>query len=238
MPKTSPIHEHSDDTLTFLRDFFGEDEIRAALADKGKREGDILRAAISLFADKGFEATTTKEIARQAGVAEGTIFRYFKTKADILVSLIATSIIKGAAPRIFNPVEKILNQANKPTREILRELIKDRVSLIRNNITLLKVIITEIQYRPQLKKMWMNEFPKKGLLLMESFICQRIAAGEFRDDILPQQAAAMLAGMVGASTLLDFNLDDEIAWLDDEHIDGILDVYLTGMAWKRGEDLV
>src|SRR5438105_12741447 len=43
----------------------------------------IVRAALALFQTKGFEATTTKAIARKAGIAEGTVFNYFKTKEDI-----------------------------------------------------------------------------------------------------------------------------------------------------------
>lgn len=43
----------------------------------------IVQAALGLFQTKGFEATTTKEIARKAGIAEGTVFNYFKTKEDI-----------------------------------------------------------------------------------------------------------------------------------------------------------
>ena len=43
----------------------------------------IVTAALSLFQTKGFEATTTKAIARKAGIAEGTVFNYFKTKEDI-----------------------------------------------------------------------------------------------------------------------------------------------------------
>jgi AcrR family transcriptional regulator len=43
----------------------------------------IVAAALSLFQTKGFEATTTKAIARKAGIAEGTVFNYFPTKEDI-----------------------------------------------------------------------------------------------------------------------------------------------------------
>src|SRR5438045_5595683 len=43
----------------------------------------ILRAALDLFAEKGFYRTTTKAISRKAGIAEGTLFNYFKTKEDL-----------------------------------------------------------------------------------------------------------------------------------------------------------
>ena len=46
----------------------------------------IVTAALALFQAKGFEATTTKQIARRARIAEGTIFNYFKTKDDIALS--------------------------------------------------------------------------------------------------------------------------------------------------------
>src|ERR1043165_5530231 len=43
----------------------------------------IVKAALRLFQTKGFDGTTTRAIARQAGIAEGTVFNYFKTKEDI-----------------------------------------------------------------------------------------------------------------------------------------------------------
>src|SRR5213592_493548 len=43
----------------------------------------ILRAALDLFAEKGFYRTTTKAISRKAGIAEGTLFNYFETKEDL-----------------------------------------------------------------------------------------------------------------------------------------------------------
>ena len=45
-----------------------------------EKEEKILKSAIKIFSEKGFSASTTSEIAKDAGVAEGTIFRYFKTK--------------------------------------------------------------------------------------------------------------------------------------------------------------
>lgn len=44
------------------------------------RKEAVLKAAVKIFSEKGYSAATTSEIAKEAGVAEGTIFRYFKTK--------------------------------------------------------------------------------------------------------------------------------------------------------------
>jgi AcrR family transcriptional regulator len=61
---------------------------RPALAGRRARnkeaiKGRIVTAALALFQEKGFDATTTKAIARRARVAEGTVFNYFETKEDI-----------------------------------------------------------------------------------------------------------------------------------------------------------
>ncbi|MEA2039971.1 MAG: TetR/AcrR family transcriptional regulator [Thermodesulfobacteriota bacterium] len=52
------------------------------------RKESILKAAIILFAERGFNATPTSEIAKRAGVAEGLIFHYFKNKGGILVHIL------------------------------------------------------------------------------------------------------------------------------------------------------
>src|SRR5262245_56710739 len=64
--------------------------VRREAAAPGKRtrnkeanKARILSAALAMFQTKGFEATTTKAIARKAGLAEGTVFNYFSTKEDI-----------------------------------------------------------------------------------------------------------------------------------------------------------
>ena len=63
---------------------------RVSRAAPGKREKNkertkerILAAALELFREKGLEGTTTKEVSRKAGIAEGTLFNYFKTKEDL-----------------------------------------------------------------------------------------------------------------------------------------------------------
>src|SRR5258708_5450901 len=51
--------------------------------NKEKTKGRILSAALELFREKGLDGTTTKEISKKAGIAEGTLFNYFKTKEDL-----------------------------------------------------------------------------------------------------------------------------------------------------------
>src|SRR4051794_5473288 len=65
---------------------------------KKRRSGDkrdrILRAAVKVFARNGFHATRVSEVAKAAGVADGTIYLYFKSKEELLVSLFEDRVDK------------------------------------------------------------------------------------------------------------------------------------------------
>lgn len=78
-------------TLTYMKRAQPKNQKRrSARRPSGKREQNkertkerILEAALHLFREKGIERTTTKEISKRAGIAEGTLFNYFKTKEDL-----------------------------------------------------------------------------------------------------------------------------------------------------------
>src|SRR5947209_17894420 len=63
----------------------------------------IVTAALSLFRTKGFDATTTKAIARKAGIAEGTVFNYFRTKEDIALHFFEQEVDQAIASVRDNP---------------------------------------------------------------------------------------------------------------------------------------
>ena len=63
----------------------------------------IVAAALNLFRAKGFEATTTRAIARKAGIAEGTVFNYFRTKEDIALTFFEQEVDHAIAAVRANP---------------------------------------------------------------------------------------------------------------------------------------
>jgi AcrR family transcriptional regulator len=62
-----------------------------------------VKAALSLFQTKGFEATTTKAIARKAGIAEGTVFNYFKSKEEIALYFLEQEVDQAMVAVRDNP---------------------------------------------------------------------------------------------------------------------------------------
>jgi AcrR family transcriptional regulator len=63
----------------------------------------IVKAALSLFQTKGFDGTTTRAIARKAGIAEGTVFNYFRTKEDIALYFFEQEVGHAVAAVRDNP---------------------------------------------------------------------------------------------------------------------------------------
>ncbi len=66
---------------------------RKRVENKEKTKQAILRAALDLFSKKGFQVTTTKEISKKAGIAEGTLFNYFRTKEDLALFFLEQEIV-------------------------------------------------------------------------------------------------------------------------------------------------
>src|SRR5271155_523542 len=74
----------------------GDGTGRRRARDQAAKKQALIQAALGLFASKGYEVTTTREIAASAGCAEGLIHRYFAGKAGLLVAMIESRVSKEA----------------------------------------------------------------------------------------------------------------------------------------------
>ncbi|MEW9668512.1 TetR/AcrR family transcriptional regulator [Ammoniphilus sp. 3BR4] len=206
----------------FLEEIKDEDN----LTEKQRR---IMEASIKLFSEKGFHAASTSEIAKAAGVAEGTIFRHFKTKKDILISLVAPMVLRFAAPLILRDVKKIMD-SDLPIEELLKQLYQNRLSLIEKNWDRIRLILQEIQFHPELREIVVENLIRVVRNWAETFIQQKIAGGEFRP--LPPLAVtrAMVSMMIGYVFFKYIIFPEEGMQLDDEEeIEHMVDILLHGV---------
>ncbi len=129
------------------------------------KQAKIVQAAIEIFSEKGFAATSTSEIAKRAGVAEGTIFRHYKTKKDLLISIVLPVISKFAVPFF---AEKFLNEVFhdenlEDIEGLLRILIKNRFEFVKNNVPLIKILLQEMAYHSEIQENFKKVFVTKVL---------------------------------------------------------------------------
>ncbi|GKU27366.1 TetR/AcrR family transcriptional regulator [Clostridium folliculivorans] len=196
------------------------------------KEQIILEAAIKIFSEKGFSAATTSEIAKSAGVAEGTIFRYFKTKKDLLTGAMVKLVEVFSEMFIVSRINKIFKDHEGMDPKItLKAIAKDRLDLIDKHWDLIKVVITELQFHDDLRNSFLENMASKGKLLLENFIKSGISRGIFR-DINPTIAARALVGTLGIYIVQRQLVPSMVNMNDDEQIDIIIDLFLNGLNRK------
>ncbi|MFD1451835.1 TetR/AcrR family transcriptional regulator [Oceanobacillus sojae] len=121
-----------------------------------KKQIAILEAATDLFAEKGYAGTSTSEIANKAEVAEGTIFKHFKSKKGLLLAIVSPMMVKLVAPMIKNDLNKVLDQEFEYIQDFIRALIENRKEFIHNNLPMLKILVQEIPFHPELKEQFIE----------------------------------------------------------------------------------
>ena len=158
---------------------------RAVVADK---RAAILRAAIKVFAGRGYFNSKVSDIAGEAGIADGTVYLYFKSKDEIL-----HSIFDRAMAEFIAEGRKELALIAEPTARLARiaEFHLERLGADRD-----MAIVFQVELRGSTK--FMQEFSAAGFGEYLDIIRQTIEdgqrSGDFRDDIKPIVAAKVLYG--------------------------------------------
>jgi AcrR family transcriptional regulator len=188
----------------------------------------ILEAAVRLFAQKGYSASSTSEIAKTAGVSEGTIFNYFKTKKELLHGLLVP-----LTDRVLRPFVLAANpQGEREMEEMLYDLMVDQVQLIENNLPLVKAMTVEAAFHPELLA------PLKLTILqavksMVALINEEQERGHFRDDVDPTRAMRVFLSLLLGYVLMRHAFDDVFPFEEEkQELAGILDLFLHGVKTK------
>jgi TetR/AcrR family fatty acid metabolism transcriptional regulator len=160
-------------------------------ADRGgdKRER-ILTAAERIFARHGFFAAKVSDVAKEAGVADGTIYLYFKSKDDLLISLFE---------RRMQQVNDLLRHATsglKSPREQLRAFIKTYLQLVHDEPAAAEVLTIELRQSSKFMKEYENPQFADFLRLLGGIIMAAQDQGELSSAIPSHVAARMIFGML------------------------------------------
>ncbi|MCR3761668.1 TetR/AcrR family transcriptional regulator [Clostridium felsineum] len=150
------------------------------------REREIMEAAIKIFSEKGYNAATTSEISKEAGIAEGTIFRYFKNKKALLARIIIFSSKLIGKNLITNRLEKLIkNNKDKNLKEVLKLIMLDRIDLLEKNKEIFKIVFTEIQYQEDLREQFMENIILTFKEMIEGYIINNDFNEKFKNlDIM------------------------------------------------------
>ena len=188
-----------------------------------ERRRQILDAALSLFARHGYGGTTTKSIAREAGITEGLIFHYFGGKSELLV--------EAAKQRsaLLVAVRTLLGEAEGTSAaETMPRIARGWVELVHRQGDLVVMLVSEAHAHPEVGDAFRTLLDDiRGAL--SRYLDGRVAAGELRSGLPTEAAAATFL-----SSLLMFFYTrrhlDESAWEAQaaRFTDDLLDVWFDG----------
>ncbi|MDX2086388.1 MAG: TetR/AcrR family transcriptional regulator [Kofleriaceae bacterium] len=155
-------------------------------ADKRQR---ILVAAERIFAKHGFFAARVTEIAKEAGVADGTIYLYFKSKDDLLISL-----FENRMKQVNAELERAI--ANEPPARQLHAFIRTYLQLVHDEPTAAEVLTIELRQSSKFMKEYDNPQFADFLRMLGGIIAAGQERGEIDASIPSHVAARMIFGML------------------------------------------
>lgn len=120
-----------------------------------------LQAAIVLFSRQGYHGTSTAQIASQAGISQATIFKYFKTKEDLLVAILELALPDAKAD-FLTPLLKMIDLS-----EVVHYIVHDRFAFLKVNADLIKIVIQEILTDSRIKTLMLQQFSELILKLKD-----------------------------------------------------------------------
>jgi AcrR family transcriptional regulator len=164
----------------------------------------ILDAATQVFAEKGFSRATVRDVARAAGIADGTIYIYFPSKTDLLIGILDR-----------------LNETNRRDEDLARGLSGDvksffaaylahRLSVLSPGYDMLRAVLPELLVNPELRDLYFERVIAPTLALGERYIAAAIEQGKLR-AVDPALATRAISGLVLGLLVQQMLGDDYLA---------------------------
>lgn len=153
------------------------------------RRKQILRAAIDVFAERGFHRTRVSDIAKKAGVAYGLIYHYFESKDDVL-----DSVFKDNWSIFLKVLRDLRDDESKPVVERLGVVADSMLEALHVAPALVQVIIQEVSRSDRFVHREKFEAFQEAFESVQAIIEQGQASGEIRTDVDAQIAPFIFFG--------------------------------------------
>ncbi|MGH7043066.1 MAG: TetR/AcrR family transcriptional regulator [Acetobacteraceae bacterium] len=168
---------------------------------KDARPGEILTAALALFAERGFAATRLEDVARRAGISKGTIYLYFPTKEDLFRAVVRRDLLPNLAAM---EAQAEAHQGTAAT--LLADLATTMLRRLDGELAAIpKLVLTESGNFPALARFYAEEVAARGMRLIAGVLARGVARGEFRPidvaAVVPLVVAPILLAMLWRTSI-------------------------------------
>lgn len=193
-----------------------------------ERKREIVRAAISLFSEKGFRGTTTRELAEKSGVSEALLFRHFPDKKSLYEEILSTKMEESCLPLLDDL------DGDAPPEDLLLELAKRMTRQTLEDPSFLRLLFFSALERHELTDLF---FQRRHLPLVDFLIRyfeklgQEKPLGDHRSGFPPELLARTFLNMIHGylNTLLFFRIPLVVKRPTEESLAAFVSIFLKGI---------
>jgi len=157
-----------------------ESDTFAGMNEKQKR---IIEASERLFGERGFAQTATADIAKQAGVTERTLFKYFNSKAELFRQILIPILLRFVAPSQFKEMRNIAEAEHHSYESFLMELYRNRARSLRMHGGKVMILLQHIMSNEDFREQFSEILFQQILGPMKAAIERMQQQGKVRQDI-------------------------------------------------------
>jgi TetR/AcrR family transcriptional regulator len=213
-----------------MRDLEKENE--RFLSPATEKEKAIIDAAVKLFGERGIDGATTAQIAKQAGVTEKTLFRYFPSKGDLVKRVLFPSLLRDGLNRSWEALEHLLKQKNPDFKEWYKHFTAARLGIASKNPPLTRTVLMEIveneELRTAVAALWQVHIRQPlvgGLKDMQ-------AAGTLRKEVNVETLARVMQSINIGYFVARYIFAPSLDWDDEAEIEWMGDIIANGSCTK------
>jgi AcrR family transcriptional regulator len=212
----------SEDLLTMKKQTAEGRDGNGQRVSAGDRQASLIAAAASLFAAKGFNGTTTKEIAKAVGVSEALVFKYFPTKRTLYAAILAEKVTVN---ELLDVVEAAVTK--RDDHRVFTMIASYRIRPGADS-TFLRLLLFSALEGHELSELFFGKHHKVFYDYLAAYIRTRIEDGAFR-SVDPLLAARAFIGMVVHHRLLHEIFGVPMHQSHETTVATYVDLFLAGL---------
>lgn len=193
-------------------------------------EAALIQAATRLFAERGYDATRTAQIASMAGVTERTLFRYFPSKNALYRRVMFPAILAAALPGELTDIGRLFTSESESYSDWHRRILKMRIEIAKRAAPqfrlLIATLMTDEALRRRVIELWKKSLWETALAAVRRY--QR--RGQLRHDVRPEAIARAVISLNLGYIVARALLAPEARWNDPAEIDATVELMMRGAA--------
>ena len=192
------------------------------------RRTQILDAAIKVFAQHGFHRSTIRDVAKAAGIADGTIYNYFENKNALLLGILDR--LNESERR----EEDLAQASGQDVRGFFRQYFRQRfATFTQGGMEIFQVLLSEILVNPELRELYLKQIVEPTFALAEPGFMELAQAGKLKQLDIPLALRTIAATFLGL-LLLRVMGDPQLETRWDELPDLLATILLDGLLPSEG----